>query len=108
MTAQPGFDPSDNRDMGTVFARIQRIATLTDAATLTLDHVPKGALVTGPAAHSGLRITSYNVCYTKLLRFEAGESWSAAGGVYMRAGLKDRAAAAYERGGELETRNNFV
>jgi tetratricopeptide (TPR) repeat protein len=35
--------------------------------------------------------------------YEAGESWAPAGGVYLRAGLKDRAAAAYERAGELET-----
>jgi eukaryotic-like serine/threonine-protein kinase len=35
--------------------------------------------------------------------YEAGESWAAAGGVYIRAGLKDRAAAAYEKSGELET-----
>ena len=35
--------------------------------------------------------------------FEAGDSWAAAGGVYIRAGLKDRAAAAYEKAGELET-----
>jgi serine/threonine-protein kinase len=34
--------------------------------------------------------------------YEAGESWAAAGGVYIRAGLKDRAAASYERAGELE------
>ncbi len=35
--------------------------------------------------------------------YEAGESWAAAGGVYLRAGLKDRGAAAYEKGGEYET-----
>ena len=35
--------------------------------------------------------------------YEAGESWAAAGGVYIRAGLKDKAAAAYEKAGELET-----
>jgi eukaryotic-like serine/threonine-protein kinase len=35
--------------------------------------------------------------------YEAGESWAAAGGVYLRAGLKDRAAAAYEKAGEYET-----
>ena len=35
--------------------------------------------------------------------YEAGESWAPAGGVYLRAGLKDRAAAAYERAGEAET-----
>ncbi|HXK10134.1 MAG TPA: protein kinase [Vicinamibacteria bacterium] len=35
--------------------------------------------------------------------YEAGDSWAAAGGVYIRAGLKDRAAAAYEKAGELET-----
>jgi tetratricopeptide (TPR) repeat protein len=35
--------------------------------------------------------------------YEAGESWAAAGGVYVRAGLKDRAAAAYEKAGEYET-----
>jgi tetratricopeptide (TPR) repeat protein len=35
--------------------------------------------------------------------YEAGESWSAAGGVYLRAGIKDRAAHAFERSGELET-----
>jgi len=35
--------------------------------------------------------------------YEAGESWAAAGGVYIRAGLKDRAAAAYERAGEADT-----
>jgi tetratricopeptide (TPR) repeat protein len=35
--------------------------------------------------------------------YEAAESWSAAGGVYIRAGLKDRAAPAYEKAGELET-----
>ncbi len=35
--------------------------------------------------------------------YEAGESWAAAGGVYIRAGLKDRAAPAYEKAGELET-----
>jgi serine/threonine-protein kinase len=34
--------------------------------------------------------------------YEAGESWAAAGGVYIRAGLKDKAAAAYEQSGELE------
>ena len=34
--------------------------------------------------------------------YEAGESWAAAGGVYIRAGLKDKAAAAYEQAGELE------
>jgi tetratricopeptide (TPR) repeat protein len=35
--------------------------------------------------------------------YEAAESWAAAGGVYIRAGLKDRAAPAYEKAGELET-----
>jgi serine/threonine-protein kinase len=35
--------------------------------------------------------------------YEAGESWAAAGGVYIRAGLKDKAAAAYEKAGEAET-----
>jgi hypothetical protein len=35
--------------------------------------------------------------------YEAGESWAAAGGVYIRAGLEERAAAAYERAGEFET-----
>src|SRR3972149_4894143 len=35
--------------------------------------------------------------------YEAGESWAAAGGVYLRAGLKDRAASAYEKAGEHET-----
>jgi tetratricopeptide (TPR) repeat protein len=35
--------------------------------------------------------------------YEAGESWAAAGGVYLRAGLKDRAAAAFEKSGEAET-----
>jgi tetratricopeptide (TPR) repeat protein len=35
--------------------------------------------------------------------YEAGESWAAAGGVYIRAGLKDRAAAAYEKAGEADT-----
>lgn len=35
--------------------------------------------------------------------YEAGESWAPAGGVYLRAGLKDRAAAAYEKAGEHET-----
>ena len=34
---------------------------------------------------------------------EAGESYASAGSVYLRAGLKDRAAASYERAGELET-----
>ena len=50
----PGLDPSDNGEMGPVFARIARLATVTDAATLTLDHVPKGALGSGIAAHSAL------------------------------------------------------
>ena len=35
--------------------------------------------------------------------YEAGESWAAAGGVYLRAGIKDRAATAFERAGDLET-----
>jgi len=35
--------------------------------------------------------------------YEVGESWAAAGGVYLRAGLEERAAAAYERAGEFET-----
>jgi len=35
--------------------------------------------------------------------FEQGESWSAAGNVYMRAGLRENAASAYEKAGELET-----
>jgi serine/threonine-protein kinase len=35
--------------------------------------------------------------------YEAGESWAAAGGVYIRAGLKDKAAAAYDKAGEAET-----
>jgi tetratricopeptide (TPR) repeat protein len=35
--------------------------------------------------------------------YEAGESWGPAGGVYMRAGLEERAAAAYEKAGEFET-----
>ena len=35
--------------------------------------------------------------------FEAGEAWSAAGSIYVRAGLPERAAHAYERAGELET-----
>jgi serine/threonine-protein kinase len=35
--------------------------------------------------------------------YEEGESWAAAGGVYLRAGLADRAAPAYEKAGELET-----
>lgn len=39
--------------------------------------------------------------------YEAGESWAAAGGVYIRAGLKDKAAAAYEKAGELETAANL-
>jgi hypothetical protein len=35
--------------------------------------------------------------------YEAGDSHAAAGSVYIRAGLKDRAAASYERAGEFET-----
>jgi tetratricopeptide (TPR) repeat protein len=35
--------------------------------------------------------------------YEAGESWGPAGGVDMRAGLEERAAAAYEKSGEFET-----
>ena len=35
--------------------------------------------------------------------YEAGESWAAAGGVYIRAGLDGRAAAAYEKAGDFET-----
>ena len=50
----PCLDPSDNGEMGPVFARIARLATVTDAATLTLDHVPKGVLGSGIAAHSAL------------------------------------------------------
>jgi tetratricopeptide (TPR) repeat protein len=35
--------------------------------------------------------------------YEAGESWAAAGGVYIRAGLKEKAALAYEKAGDAET-----
>ena len=35
--------------------------------------------------------------------YEAGDSFAAAGSVYIRAGLKDRAAASYDRAGEFET-----
>jgi tetratricopeptide (TPR) repeat protein len=35
--------------------------------------------------------------------YEAGESWAAAGSVYIRARLPEKAAISYERGGEFET-----
>jgi tetratricopeptide (TPR) repeat protein len=35
--------------------------------------------------------------------YEAGESWAAAGNVYVRAGLKEKGAQSFEKAGDLET-----
>ena len=46
----------------------------TEMVNITVDGVPlrvrKGSMIAAALLANGIRITSYNVCYTKLLRFE--------------------------------------
>jgi serine/threonine protein kinase/tetratricopeptide (TPR) repeat protein len=81
-------------------------ATLRGEVALKADDVPKAArcfMEGKDYLRAAELFESVDMFEDAAGAYETGESWAAAGSVYVRAGRPDKAAVAYERAGDLET-----